>query len=80
MERGTALLHGVARLPLTGETLTRAAQPFTPPQRALDAIHLAAAESMRDLLDALVTYDDEQLQAAETLGWAARSPGVSRAV
>lgn len=42
--------------------------------RSLDAIHLAAALSLGDDLEALVTYDDRQAQAAHALGVATAAP------
>lgn len=50
--------------------LDRASEACDLPQRTLDAIHLAAAETMRDHLGSFVSYDGEQRQAAEALDWA----------
>ncbi len=52
----------------------RAAAPFSPPQRALDAIHLASALHL-DLPELVfVSYDDQQLVAAASLGLTCASP------
>ena len=46
-------------------------QPFV---RTLDAIHLAAAMSMRTSLSAFVTYDKRLAAAAQEIGLPVRSP------
>ncbi len=52
----------------------RAAAPFSPPQRALDAIHLASALHL-DLPELVfVSYDEQQLAAAASLGLDCASP------
>ncbi len=61
----------VAFLP---EVRERAAAPFTPPQRALDAIHLATALHLRLDAMAFVSYDHQQLAAAEASGLSCLSP------
>jgi predicted nucleic acid-binding protein len=47
-------------------------QPFL---RTLDAIHLAAAMSLRTSLSAFVTYDKRLGAAAQEIGLPALSPG-----
>ncbi len=42
--------------------------------RTLDAIHLASALTLRDELDAMVTYDHRMAEAARDLGIAVESP------
>jgi predicted nucleic acid-binding protein len=69
-----ALLDGITLIPVTSEMLDRASEAFDPPQRTLDAIHLAAAETMRNHLGSFVSYDGEQRHAAEALGWAVHAP------
>jgi len=54
--------------------LRGARRRFTPPQRALDALHLASAEQAREHLGCLVTYDSEQLAAASALSWRVERP------
>ena len=44
------------------------------PPRALDAIHLAAAQSLGSDLAVLITYDVRMAQAAERLGMVVESP------
>jgi hypothetical protein len=44
------------------------------PLRALDAIHLASALRIRSRLIAFVSYDRQQLEAAEALGLPVASP------
>lgn len=52
----------------------RAAAPFSPPQRALDAIHLATALHL-DLPELVfVSYDEQQLAAAAADGLTCASP------
>ena len=47
--------------------------------RSLDAIHLATARLLTAELDALVSYDDRLLKAANDAGLATVSPGVETA-
>ena len=68
------LLATVTLIPLSASVLRRAGEPFAPAQRALDAVHLAAAEHARQQLGCLVTYDVEQAAAAKSLGWRIEQP------
>lgn len=68
------LLTGLTLLALSPAVLRGACQRFTPPQRALDALHLASAEQARAQLGCLVTYDSEQLAAASALKWRVERP------
>lgn len=68
------LLTGLRLLPLTSAVLRDACQPFAPPQRALDAVHLATAAQVGDQLGRFVSYDVEQVAAATTLGWRVEQP------
>lgn len=68
------LLRGVLLLPLTSIVLRDACQAFSPPQRALDALHLACAAQARDQLGCFVSYDSEQGAAAAALGWHVERP------
>jgi len=61
----------VAFLP---EVRERAAAPFTPPQRALDAVHLATALHLDLEGMAFVSYDRQQRAAAEACGLSCLSP------
>ena len=59
---------------LTPAVRERAAAPFTPPQRALDAIHLATALHLGIEKMTFVSYDRHQLAAAEAGGLCCLSP------
>lgn len=69
------LLAGIRLLPIGPDVLRSACRAFSPPQRALDALHLAAAEQARDQIGCFVSYDGEQSAAASALGWRVASPG-----
>lgn len=71
------LLSGFTLLPLNTAVVQGACQAFSPPQRALDALHLATAEFAREQLGCFVTYDQEQAAAAAALGWRAERPAPS---
>lgn len=59
------------------EELARAAAATGGPYlRALDAIHLASAALLGEELDAFVTYDSRQADAARGAGLSVISPGV----
>lgn len=45
--------------------------------RSLDAVHVASALSIGDLLDCLVTYDKRMLEAAQAEGLRSFAPGVA---
>ncbi len=61
-------------IPAGAAIRARAGAIFDPPQRALDAIHLATALSIpTDRLD-FVTYDDRQALAAEAAGLTVVTP------
>lgn len=61
-------------LPYTDSVRRLALQAFSPPQRALDALHLAAALDLG--LDSLtfISYDAKQCQAAKAAGLNYLSP------
>lgn len=59
---------------LTAAVRARASAPFTPPQRALDAIHLATALHLGIENMAFVSYDRQQLAAAKAGGLSCLSP------
>ncbi|MGH2878146.1 MAG: hypothetical protein ACRDK4_00855, partial [Solirubrobacteraceae bacterium] len=56
------------------DVLRGACRVFSPPQRALDALHLAAAEQAREQIGCFVSYDTEQSAAASALGWLLAAP------
>jgi len=68
------LLGGLRLLPLTAMVLSSACQAFSPPQRALDALHLASAAEVREQIGCFASYDGEQLAAAARLGLQIESP------
>lgn len=63
-----ALVEGIDLLALDDAVLDGAQREFEPPQRALDAIHLATADRHRGEIDVFVTYDADQAAAARSLG------------
>lgn len=74
-----ALARGMATsimlLPLDERTIELAQTAFHPPQRTLDAIHLATALQLGDDLDVMVSYDVDQADAARRHGIAVEHPG-----
>jgi predicted nucleic acid-binding protein len=68
------LLSNIRLLPLTSVIVRGACQPFDPPQRALDALHLATAARARGQLGCFISYDGAQLAAAAALGWRTEAP------
>jgi predicted nucleic acid-binding protein len=67
-------LDRMALIVLTTETFRRAAEIHPPTLRSLDAVHLAAALSLGDDLDGLVTYDGRMAESARALGLAVEQP------
>lgn len=67
------VMSQVDALDLTAAIIARAADPFDPPQRAFDAIHLATALSLPDP-PTFVSYDARQLDAARAAGLACLTP------
>jgi predicted nucleic acid-binding protein len=67
-------LEGVALLPLSDLILDHAASLVPTDLRSLDALHLAAALSIRDDLGAFVTYDGRLAEAASGEGLPVLSP------
>ena len=72
--RARALLQRVDMIGLDDELLDRAASLDPGVLRSLDAIHLAAAQTLGDDLSELVTYDDRMAGAAGRLGIAVAAP------
>ncbi len=65
-------LRRMHRVVLTRSVLERAGQPLPVPLRALDAIHLATALSIREQQDerlVFATHDRRQAQVARALGF-----------
>lgn len=72
--RGDQVLERIALLRVDEATLERAAELEPLELRTLDAIHLAAALSIRDHLEAFVVYDRRLAEAAEGMGLPVASP------
>jgi uncharacterized protein len=64
LRRARATLEQISLIPLTREIIELATDPHTPPLRAMDAIHLATALSMREDLGVMFVYDSDLLAAA----------------
>ncbi len=60
---------------VTEEIVTEAERIGPPTLRSLDAIHLASAVSIRELVSAFVSYDERLLDAARAEGLPVVSPG-----
>jgi predicted nucleic acid-binding protein len=61
-----ASLERINLVPLSPEILELATDSHTPPLRAMDAIHLATALTMREDLGAVFVYDSDLHAAAQT--------------
>jgi hypothetical protein len=68
------LLRRLDLIQLEDELLDSAAALDGGVLRSLDAIHLAAAQTLTDELDAIVTYDDRMTTAAGSLGLSVAAP------
>lgn len=75
VERAESLLHAMYLVALDDDLLDTAANLMLPALRSLDAIHLAAAITLRSRLSALVTYDQRMARAARELGLVVAAPG-----
>ncbi|HEY8718974.1 type II toxin-antitoxin system VapC family toxin [Pengzhenrongella sp.] len=69
-----AVLDSITLLEVTTATFEAAGRLDPTVLRSLDAIHLAAAISLGDDLDGLVTYDERLAQAAQLNGIPVTSP------
>jgi len=67
-------LRHVAYVDVTRDLLDHAGVLRPPEVRTLDAVHLAAALSLEDDLDELVTYDGRMAAAAKANGLAVAAP------
>lgn len=68
IERADRICAAVDLLPCTPAVRARAGQAFAPPQRALDALHLATALDLRLEALVLVTYDRRQAAGGRSAG------------
>ncbi len=75
IEQVRLLLSSLTLLSLSTDVFERAALLEPDSLRALDAIHLAAAMSLGDDLEAIVTYDGRLSEAAAANGVAVIAPG-----
>jgi predicted nucleic acid-binding protein len=64
LERAHMALERINLIPLSPEVIELATDPHTPPLRAMDAIHLATAITMREDLGAVFVYDSDLHAAA----------------
>lgn len=74
LARARLLLERIELIAIDEPVLTAAAELEDERLRSLDAIHVAAARSLEDDLDALLTYDHRMVRAAEGLGVPVSSP------
>ena len=75
LRRARRLLQRLDLIQLDDDLLEAAALIDPTVLRSLDAIHLAAAQTLSDKLTALVTYDERMGAAATRLGLAVETPG-----
>jgi len=68
IQRAERICAAVDLLPYTPAIRARAGEAFDPPQRALDALHLATALDLRLEALVLVTYDRRQAQGGRAAG------------
>jgi predicted nucleic acid-binding protein len=68
IERVDRVCAAVDLLPYTAAVRARAGEAFAPPQRALDALHLATALDLRLEALVLVTYDERQAEGGRAAG------------
>jgi predicted nucleic acid-binding protein len=68
-------LEGVSLLPLDDQVLDVATSLAPPNLRALDALHLATALTVRDEIGAFFTYDQRLAEAAASQGLPVLHPG-----
>lgn len=59
LQRAEAALELINLIPVSPEIIELATGAHTPPLRAMDAIHLATALTMRDDLGAIFVYDND---------------------
>jgi hypothetical protein len=65
LQRASDALERINLIPITPEIIELATAARTPPLRAMDAIHLATALTMREDLGAVFVYDNDLHAAAE---------------
>jgi predicted nucleic acid-binding protein len=65
LQRAHAAIERINLVPITPEIIELATAAHTPPLRALDAIHLATALTMREDIGAIFVYDSDLHAAAQ---------------
>lgn len=75
LRRANAMLERISLIPLSPEIIELATRAHTPSLRAMDAIHLATALSMREDLGPMFVYDSDLLAAATAWGLNPVAPG-----
>jgi uncharacterized protein len=74
LERALAVLERIDLIPISPEIIELATGAFSPPLRAMDAIHLATALSMREDVGTIFVYDGDLHTAARAHGLTAAAP------
>jgi uncharacterized protein len=74
LERALSVLEQIDLIPISPEIVELATGAFAPALRAMDAIHLATALSMREDVGALFVYDGDLHAAARAQGFDAAAP------
>jgi predicted nucleic acid-binding protein len=64
LQRASAALERLNLVPISPEIIELATDAYAPPLRAMDAIHLATAITMREDLGAVFVYDNDLCAAA----------------
>jgi uncharacterized protein len=65
LRRAIGALEQITLVPLSPEIVELATDSYAPPLRAMDAVHLATALTMREDLGVLFVYDSDLHAAAE---------------
>jgi predicted nucleic acid-binding protein len=74
LERAHATLRRLTMLPIDSQIISRATEEYQPSLRAMDAIHLATALSVRTELGAVFVYDTDLHAAARAQGLGTLAP------
>jgi predicted nucleic acid-binding protein len=74
LERASTVLDRLELVPISPEVLELATGAFSPPLRAMDAIHLATALSMKEDIGTIFVYDGDLRSAALAQGLNAVAP------
>ncbi len=65
VRRATAALERISLIPVSPEIVELATGRFRPPLRAMDAIHIATAITLREDLGVMFVYDEDLHAAAQ---------------